>query len=66
LSLNDRVGCDNLRVYFAFVVSLQDVITRLLQASLSFLVGMTKFCTTNSFFDSKEQTLSNNSSAGSI
>jgi hypothetical protein len=27
---------------------------------------MTKFCTTNSFFDSKEQTLSNNSSAGSI
>jgi hypothetical protein len=52
-SSNDRDDCDNLGVYFPFVVSLQDVTTRLLHASLSFFVGMTKFCRKNSFFDSK-------------
>jgi hypothetical protein len=49
LSLNDRDGCDNFRVYFASFVSLQDIITRLLEASLSFFVGMTKFCTPSFF-----------------
>ena len=49
MSLNNRDGCDNFRVYFVSFVSLQDIITRLLQASLSFFVGMTKFCTPSSF-----------------